>query len=66
MRLSVRQMAGACWIATADGTLLEVALQDVTPRKSVSTKYAHVRSISSICAGLDERSADRDNFKTYV
>ena len=53
MSLSVRQMAGSSWIATTNGAFLEMALQDVAPGESVTAKYTHVRSVSSVCSRLD-------------
>jgi hypothetical protein len=48
MSLSMRQMAGTGWITTTNGTFLEMALQNIAPREGITTKYAHVRSISSM------------------
>ena len=48
----MRQMAGTGWITTTNGTFLEMALQNIAPREGIATKYAHIRSISSICAKL--------------
>ena len=53
MSLGMGQMASTSWIATTNGTFLEVAFQDVAPRESVTAKYTHVRSISSVCSKLD-------------
>lgn len=46
--LGMGQMASTSWIATTNGTFLEVAFQDVAPRESVTAKYTHVWSISSV------------------
>ena len=65
MSLRVRQVASSSGVAAANGALLEVTFQDITPGESVSTKYAHIRSVASVCTKL-ERSADRNNSSTYV
>jgi hypothetical protein len=41
-------MASTSGITTANGAFLEMALQNVAPRESVTTKYTHVRSVSSV------------------
>jgi hypothetical protein len=46
-------MASTSGITTANGAFLEMALQNVAPRESVTTKYTHVRSVSSVCSKLD-------------
>ncbi len=48
MRLCVREMTSSGGITAANGALLEVALQNIAPRESVSTKYAHVGSVTSV------------------
>jgi hypothetical protein len=41
-------MAHACRIAAADRALLEVTLENVTARESVSAEYTHVRAVASV------------------
>lgn len=44
----MRQMACTSGIATTNGALLKVALQDITSRKRVAAKNAHVRTVTSM------------------
>lgn len=46
--LRVGQVASSCGVSTANGALLEVALQNVTSRKRITAKHAHVGAITSI------------------
>lgn len=46
--LRMGQVAGSSWISAADGTLLEVALEDVTSGEGVAAQNAHVRAVSGV------------------
>lgn len=59
------KMTGTCWVTTTNGTLLEVALQDVTAGEGVSAKHTHVWTISGVCSGL-ELAQLGNTIKTYV
>lgn len=65
LNVSVRvgEMAGSGGVATADGALLEVTLQDVTSRERIAAKNAHVRAVASVliarvsmCAGTTKET----------
>lgn len=46
--LRVGQVARSRGVPTTDGALLEVALQDVTSGKRITTKHAHIRAVASV------------------
>lgn len=46
--LRVRQVASASRVTTTDGALLEVALEDIRARESVTAQNTHVRAVASI------------------
>lgn len=46
--LGVGQVAGAGGVATADGALLEVTLEDVASRKGVAAEHTHVGAVASV------------------
>lgn len=48
MRLRVRQMAGPGGVSTADRAFLEVALEDIAPRKRIAAENAHVWAVASV------------------
>ena len=47
--LRVRQVTDASGVTTADGTLLEVAFQDIATREGITAQNAHVRAITGVC-----------------
>jgi hypothetical protein len=54
-----RQMAEACGVPTTDRAFLKMALEDITSRKRVSAKDAHVRSITGVCGRLAAAAASK-------
>jgi hypothetical protein len=48
MSLRVRQVTNTSGVTTADGTLLEVAFQDIATREGVTAQNAHVRAITGV------------------
>lgn len=51
MSLRMGQVAHSVGISTANGALLEVALQNITSRKGILAKYTRIRAVTSIYAG---------------
>jgi hypothetical protein len=45
----VRQVGRSGWVTTSDRALLEVALQNITPRERILAKNTHVRAITGVC-----------------
>lgn len=53
MLLRVLQMVGASGVTTADGALLEMALQDITSAEGILAQVALVGSLASVCVTSD-------------
>ncbi|KAK4071552.1 hypothetical protein Purlil1_13393 [Purpureocillium lilacinum] len=47
--LRMRQVAGSGGVATTNGALLEVTLQDITSGKRITAKHTHVGAIAGVC-----------------
>ena len=47
--LRVGQVASSGGVSTTNGALLEVTLQDITSRKRIAAKDAHVGAVTGVC-----------------
>jgi hypothetical protein len=61
MGLRVRQVSRARWVAPADRTFLEVALQDITAREGILAENTHVGSVTGVCKKKSDFDASLAN-----
>lgn len=43
------EMVSSSGVASSDGALLEMSLQNVTAREGVFAQMAHIRAVSGVC-----------------